>query len=291
VAAVPPSGWIEVPGSETYSTDNFLVMKYEAKNDGADNAVSQALGTPYVSINQTDSVAKCEAVSVGSTNAHLITNEEWMTIARNAEAQTSNWFGGSVGTNFMFSGHNDNGPSNALAASEDDSDGYSGTNDSALSCDGSYNNFSSGDDTTSGRACVGQKRTLTLSNDEVVWDFSGNVWEWVNDSITCADTTCTTDEMPYDSNPNSEWVEFPDLATYGSLTYNDIGPAGTNYDADESVGRIYTDNNAAHPSGNIHAFRRGGYWGFGAYAGPFTLFLNYAPSNSFQQQYRLSLRQ
>ena len=31
VAAVPPSGWVEVPGNATFSTTNFLAMKYEAK--------------------------------------------------------------------------------------------------------------------------------------------------------------------------------------------------------------------------------------------------------------------
>ncbi len=31
VAAVPPSGWVEVPGNATFGTSNFLAMKYEAK--------------------------------------------------------------------------------------------------------------------------------------------------------------------------------------------------------------------------------------------------------------------
>ena len=116
VAAVPPSGWVEVPGNATYSTTNFLAMKYEAKIQGMDSgsqtynssyvAESRATGTPWVNISQTNAIAECAALG---SSYHLISNNEWMTIARNAEAQGANWGSGVAGdtASYMFSGHND----------------------------------------------------------------------------------------------------------------------------------------------------------------------------------------
>ena len=313
-----PDGWVIAPGSSTYSTEDFLVSKYEIKcalnasptvgltapdtgyhtyNDsGAGGTactsansrqpVSITSGYPIAQISQTESIDRCSAIILNSTTsntAHLISNEEWMTIARDAEVQDSNWFGGTAGTNFMFMGHNDNGPALALVASTDN-DPYSGTGDSTIACDNHYTNFVIADETTSGRACVGQKRIQTLSNSSVIWDLSGNVYEWVNKSITCALDVCTSSEMPYAAVPASEWVEYASgvagfnvLATYGSLTWNDLGPLHTAYNSDYGIGRLYTDANAAAPSGTTHAFFRGGYWVDGAYAGAFTLHLSYAP--------------
>src|SRR5690606_16280895 len=98
---------------------DFLVMQYEAKYDctgdgvgdsaagcsalpdgsghgldwrdvtqTADNVVSTAVGAPIVHISRNQAVNMCP---LGS---HLISNDEWMTIARNAEQQTANWADG-----------------------------------------------------------------------------------------------------------------------------------------------------------------------------------------------------
>ena len=312
-----PQGFVHVPGDPLYGTSDFCVMKYEAKcaatsdpstgltspdtgyhtysnsttactSSNSKMVVSVASGYPIANISQTNAITYCS--NLGS-NYHLMTNEEWMTIARNAERLGANWYGSAPGTNFMFSGHNDNGPANvALVASTDDNAGYTGTGDSASACDGIFVNYVAGDDTTSGRACVGQRRTHYLSNGEVAWDFGGNVWEWVNDTIVCAATVCTVDEMPYGSSAAEEWVEYASgaagwggdvLATNGSLTYDDMRPSNSAWNSDGSVGRLYTDANDPYPSGAyIHAFLRGGTWGHGAYAGLFTLGLHTAPSGT-----------
>jgi len=274
-----PTGYIWVPGSAKYGTmPGFCVMKYEAKDVGS-VATSQAASTPWTSITQTAARAACRALGAGY---HLISENEWMTIADNAANTASNWFGGTVGTNFMYSGHNDNGPATKLAASTDD-DGYSGTNDSADSCDGVYNNFDVGDDTTSGRACVGQKRTFTLSNGNVIWDISGNVWEWTDAYIYDSDGT---HEMPL---PATGWLEYSAVTDYKGLNY--IRPQNTSWSATQSIGRIYADPNCAYSSveGNetcgvgdhyYHAFKRGGYWADGAGAGAFTLYLRTSPTGA-----------
>jgi len=275
-----PTGYIWVPGSAKYGTmPGFCVMKYEAKNVGG-VATSQSASTPWTSITQIAARSACRALGAGY---HLISEAEWMTIADNAANTGSNWFGGTVGTNFMYSGHNDNGPAARLAASTDD-DGYYGTNDSASACDGVYNNFVVGDDTITGRACAGQKRTYTLSNGNVIWDISGNVWEWTDAYIYDSDGT---KEMPL---PATGWLEYTAVTNYKGLNY--IRPQDTSWSATQSIGRIYTDSNCAYGSDGAggynetcgvydhyyHAFVRGGIWSGGSYAGPFTLGLDLSPS-------------
>src|SRR5665648_508893 len=153
-----PTGFIVVPGSSTYGTSDFCVMKYEAKNVSG-VATSQATGTPWVSITQTTSLSTATAACSG---CHLITEAEWMTLAQNVLSVASNWSSGSVGSGYIYSGHNDNSPANSLAADSNDNNGYSGTGNSSPS---------------------NQRRTLTLTNGEVIWDMAGNVDEWTSGTI------------------------------------------------------------------------------------------------------------
>ncbi|HQB50829.1 MAG TPA: prepilin-type N-terminal cleavage/methylation domain-containing protein, partial [bacterium] len=134
-----PDNWIRVPGNLLYGTHSFCVMKYEAKDDGSGNPVSKADGTPWVNITQLNAKAKCEAIG-----AHLITENEWLSIVRNLELQASNWTGGSIGSGQIPRGNSDS------SAAMDGSTELTGVN----------------------------KRTHTLSNGEVIWDLAGNVWEW-----------------------------------------------------------------------------------------------------------------
>ncbi|MEA3514679.1 MAG: SUMF1/EgtB/PvdO family nonheme iron enzyme [Nanoarchaeota archaeon] len=246
-----PANWVLVPGSATYSTSDFCVMKYEAKNVGG-NATSQADGTPWASITQTNAIAECASLGAGY---HLITNAEWMTIARNIEQQTANWADGVIGSTVGSGGLYRGNVGNLDSVGYDGDDPESGT----------------GRDT---------KAELALSNGGTIWDLSGNVWEWTDDTIVCAGASCTTEEMPYDSNPDSEWIEFTAINTYGLLSYDEIRPSNSNWNADYGVGRLYTDDNAANPTGNVHAFLRGGGSDAGANAGAFALLLSDAPSAS-----------
>lgn len=272
-----PTGYIGVPGNPIYQTDDFCIMKYEAKNVSS-IATSEAAGVPWTSINLTNATTACTALG---SNYHLMSNNEWMTIARNVEQVASNWYGGVVGTNFMYSGHNDGGPNASSAADSDDSSGYYGTNDSASSCDGVYTNYVVGDDTTNGRACVGQRRTLTLSNGEVIWDLAGNVWERTSYVINCAISACTSAEMPYDSTPGSEWVEYTNLVSYGMLSYDLMRPSTSTWNSTQGLGKAFTDVNDGNNGGGVlvtsHSVLRGGIWSDGANAGIFTSHLNLGP--------------
>ena len=85
----------------------------------------------------------CEVLGA---NYHLITDNEWLTIAHNIEMVSTNWNSSVVGTGFIYSGHNDNNPSNSLVADTNDSNDYYGTNDGVSSPgDGSFANFPSND--------------------------------------------------------------------------------------------------------------------------------------------------
>jgi len=219
-------GYIRVPGNATFGTSDFCVMQYEAKNVGG-VAVSQADTTPWVSITQTAAITACTAAG-----GHLITNNEWMTIARNIEQVASNWSGGSVGSGGIFRGNN----------GLDDDLGY----------DGDDPEFGTGRNT---------KARLTLSNGEQIWDLSGNVWEWTDD-------TCTQD-LWYNSGAYIEWTN-ANLADYEKPN---AGPAGA-YTATQGVGRYYGC------TANGNAFVRGGGWADTSTTGAFALLLFLAPASS-----------
>ncbi len=118
---------VQVPGNGTFGTGNFWVMQYDAKCvSTASNAplgvgydtgymtyannsypctsvsgkyvASAQSGYPMANIAQSGDGSHNDAVSYcQSIGAHLITNNEWQTIAWNAENVASNWSNGIVG--------------------------------------------------------------------------------------------------------------------------------------------------------------------------------------------------
>lgn len=242
-----PSGFIPVPGSGTYSTNDFCIMKYEAKNS-AGKAISTATGLPWDSITQIDAITTSTAACTG---CHLVTEAEWMTVAQNILSVPSNWSSGIVGSGYIFSGHNDGAPANALIADSNDSNGYVGETN------------------TGGN----QKRTLTLTNGQVVWDMTGNVWEWTSGQ--------TSGNQPgVIGNAYNTFIEWPNITTRGNLTVNPY-PNGTsllgasNWNSSNGIGQILSN-----PADNtLHGFLRGGYWNYTVNNGILTLSLVYVPGS------------
>ncbi|MDD5318107.1 MAG: carboxypeptidase regulatory-like domain-containing protein, partial [Candidatus ainarchaeum sp.] len=251
-------GWVLVPGNPEFGTDDFLVMKYEAKNVGG-VATSNYSGTPWVSINQTDAQAACEAVG-----AHLLSTAEAQTINRDVASVSSNWLSGSVGSGCMYGGHMecDGAPCNvAFNASSNDAEGWwNGTsnvhNEGVQNCP-----FTAAEDRGNET-----RRTFTLSNGQVVWDWSGNVWEWMNGSCQAGNGT----GYWYNSGGWVEWSN-SNLDDFERAT---LGPSVSSWTSSKGVGRYYGC------TANGNAFLRGGDLASGLSAGAFMLYLNYAPSSS-----------
>ena len=266
-----PSNWVKVPGNSTFGTSDFWVMKYDADCIQASNntpltapdtgyhtysntsqpcvgpnyyIASAPGGYPIANINQADSNTYCTSIG-----AHLITNNEWQTIAWNAQNVSSNWSSGTVGTGYIYSGHNDNAPAYVLTADSNDSNGYAGETN------------------TGGN----QRRTLTLSNGSVVWDVAGNVWQWTNDTITGAN-------QPTGATPGFAWREYTAITTWGSLTQAKAGPLNSSWNSSNGVGQIYSDGTASNAT--TYGFLRGGAWYYGGSAGVEALVLSDAPGSA-----------
>ena len=255
-----PENFVGVPSLEDYTTNSFCVMKYEAKNDGSDNVISQAASLPWVSISRDDSITKCQAM--GEAGYDLITNDEWQSIARNIENVASNWKNGTMGdAGGLSTGHLDDahtGPRGPRAASSEDN-----------------NACPEIDNTCDGNTWHSQRRTHTLSNGEVVWDIAGNVYEWVRD----------TNAVNYGSNTDISLVTNNTHATPGSLSggttmterkaKGQFGPSGnyTNLDSTPFGGLGYGELN-----GSAGGITRGGTNNI--FAGVFTVGLNSSASST-----------
>lgn len=181
-----PVGYVAVPGSSELNTNDFCVMKYEPKcADNTDlttglslpeidtgshtyngatltcttdvtnrTVVSVASGYPIGNVTKEMAVNYCNGIG-----EHLITNNEWMTITRNAEKVAnadlaySNWEGGAIGSGAMPRGVREGGE-----AQEAIEEKFIILHTSSE---------------------VEARRTLILSTGEKIWDLAGNVSEWV----------------------------------------------------------------------------------------------------------------
>lgn len=230
-----PIGYIQVPGNSGLGVSDFCVMQFEAKNDGAGNPTSQASGSPWVSINLTN--AKNECTSLGA-NYDLISNPEWMAIARNVESVAANWTGGAVGSGCLFRG-NVGGANNCTG-------GASGYN-------------ASGPDSGTSRSDNGTA-SLTLTNGREIWDLSGNVWEWVDWTLgggLGSTPSCASGAREFPA------VNCGPLSSNDYLPENPSGQTPANYDSSFGLGRFI--------GGSGGTVRRGGHWAVGGLAGAFTL--------------------
>ena len=279
-----PTGYIAVPGNSMYGTSEFCVMKYEAKAvaisaptvglttpdidnwGGVYNSItattavngraiaSVASGYPIIRVSQITAIDYCANQNTVSGGT-LITNAEWMTIARNIEAQLSNWTTGTaassaVGTGGLYRGHSDGtvSPRNSQAlAAGPDNDGYIGTGNSGFSI---------------------ERRTHTLSNGEIIWDLSGNEWEWTSSTIMGVD-------KPNYSTPG--WTNWSLINNFGTLGYDYYRPSNPSWDttigSNENIGQV----GIGSLTGGPFAFLRGGRFWDGIDGGIFALFLSADP--------------
>lgn len=268
VDLVCPLNFIVVPGSNTYGTSDFCVMKYEAKRVGATTVpISQAAGLPWVNIAQTGAIsATVYSPNVaGCTGCHLITEAEWLTIAQNVLSVPGNWSGGAVGSGYIYSGHNDNSPANALVADNNDNNGYANTG-----------NYSGDLSTSNGMAGNTQRRTLALTNGEVIWDFASNVYEWTQGTIAGNLQPGLSGEVAYTGKQwNNSSLLQNGLSNNAMPSFTGLSGA-SGWSSSQGIGQLYSN----HGETIAHAFLRGGCWFDGYYTGVLELYLVEVPGNT-----------
>ncbi len=280
--------WVLVPGNSAFGTGSFWVMKYEAKcaqsnvgltspdtgyhtysdsgtacvSANSRNIASVPDGYPIANISHTTAKTYCSSIG-----AHLLTNDEWMTIARNAEQVNSNWTASAVGSGALFSGHNDNASDDGAVAlpAGDDNNGYYKTANVSPS---------------------NQKRTWTLSNGSVVWDFPGNVWEHVQRSVNNTGDLTTAIDLPpcSDSVAGWGWCQFasggsPYVSSWtADVAQDKVGPSNASWYSDKGMGQVYTYKNGTDQATTV--FLRGAAWSHGSNAGAFALNLTWGAGNA-----------
>jgi hypothetical protein len=214
--------------------------------------VSTAAGYPVANISQTTAITAASSANFvyGCTSGcHLMTEAEWMTIAQNVLSVPSNWSSGTVGTGYIYSGHNDNSPATAIVADSSDANGYANTGN------------------TSGN----QRRTLMLTNGEVIWDLAANAWEWTSGQITGGQPTGM-----------ASWAYYQWTAVSGGTFAVNPYPSGMgisgagSWDSTNGIGHIYGLSSDV----SLRGLLRSGGWTDSAGTGVLTLRSDFAPSST-----------
>ena len=169
-----PDGYIGVPQLDSFTNENFCVMKYEAKvktekdlptptNRTLVKALALAKGFPIRGRGLTleDAIKYCRENGAGYD---LINNDKWQTIARNIEQEPVNWSKGDLKI----------GNENRLNIGN-----VSGVK------------INSDEDDINDKRWKLNKRSHKLTNTEYIWDLSGNLSEIVQNDITSLPATYT----------------------------------------------------------------------------------------------------
>lgn len=264
-------------------------MKYDAKCDNPDpkcvtregvyknnipgcscegnyHIVSTATGAPITFIPEISTNGPSAKNYCATIGAHLLTNPEWMTIAKNVAQVSSNWCdrngancGNKPGTvgKILANGHNDSRPYMALPAGSDDEPCFGTTTDSSNECGGA----------------TSQKRTLTLDNGGVIWDLAGNVWQWIDVTIARKDEPRSI--LAGLRGIKWVWAEFQTVPTS-----SDYSPTDPSWSSVQGVGRIYHYNSLGDTDSTLYTYIRGGNWRHGYDSGAFTIHMQPVPDKT-----------
>ncbi len=271
-----PIGYIPVDADPTLGLPAFCVMKYEAKcattiagttscssSTGAASAskiaVSTANGLPWLQISGNDAIIACQnlnAIHGVTTKYDILSNTEWIAIARSIELEPTNWTN-VAGVEKLNIGHTDSSPAGV--------------------CDGNQVNVQTNCSTVG--TDFHQKRTHTLLNNSEIWDMAGNVWELVDWVVEVPNSNFSIGP----SNCQNTWLEIqnqitncnPNLGSPSPSASSSASPVNINLDSSNNIGYIYGSDN-----GGQGAAHRGGSFNAGVFAGIFTLSLNYVPNGS-----------
>lgn len=199
------------------TADDFCVMQYEAKNIGG-VPTSQADLSPWTGTYPDEAKALCQSLG---EYFDLISNEEWLKVAKQVESVDRNWTGGLVGSGCLFRGNNNQPePWNPC--------GY-GFGDGSI-------------DFGSNRS---ERARFELPSGQSVYDLAGNVSEWVDWT-----KGGEMDRAPLDCAQVD--TQFPDINC--SLTAEQYSPSNANYTSAQGIGKFLGGQGG-------YATRGGANWG------------------------------
>jgi formylglycine-generating enzyme required for sulfatase activity len=281
-----PAGYVLVPEftlPDSEYVPSFCVMQHDARKlaNGIITADVTAFTTtgPMVNVTWRQAKALCS-----SADANLITEGQWLSISHQAVSVASNWSGGAVGSGTLARGWSAN-----------TAYGDTFTNTAVAPKNDATCLYNTGADTCGATGSVLYRRTLNLANGSVLWDISGNVWEWTDATLPAANR--------YSANGVNNWYAYSTAEggftaiTTASLPINKVPPSGWNatqgmgryYDAGTAITAAYCNvidtpsdcaGNAVGYTDPYAAFLRGGGWYPGASSGPFALALNEGRSST-----------
>ena len=192
-----PDEYVAIPRLDGFTKRDFCVMKYEASrefssssrgfsrsNDDNSNADEKAISKsgdgPWTEISQIQAQNKCRNNGLGY---RLIRNDEWQTIARHVEDEGQNWSSGkssSVANNFLNYGINYSRSSNSYRSSRNSREDYAN------------------------KDWEPNKRSHILPNGEEIWDMSGGVWEYIEETASSLGARDEDDEPIFDVDKNKD---------------------------------------------------------------------------------------
>ncbi|MFA5125375.1 MAG: hypothetical protein WC462_00025 [archaeon] len=251
---VCPSEYVLVPKNAYFDVNSFCVMKFNAKNVSG-VPTSQAADAPW-SLSVSSAYSTCATLGAGY---HLITNREWMTIARNIEDTNINDMDDDNGVQLAV-GHSDGG--GFLAATthpiisgcdlnntmENSSNAYVESSceirGNGVDDKGYYGTGNQWDTVYASGSGKSQLRVQVLSNKEIIWDLAGNTHDVVDlmedgTAIPTGDACTSSSDNSYYQNDGSNECTFQNgFAKTGAVDKKyEMGPSG-NYNRNNGVGLI-----------------------------------------------------
>ncbi|NRA63881.1 MAG: hypothetical protein HRU19_05325 [Pseudobacteriovorax sp.] len=228
-------------GDPTTNAPPFCVATYEMKQGADDKPVSQAAGRPWVAITKSDAMDRCADLGDGYS---LMTNDQWMAIARTIELNPENWSSGRVNEGSINRGHSDNSPAQSLQASVNRREACFET-----------------EQTCSHVAWDSQKRTHVLTFNHIIWDFAGNVHEHVDWQVDTSDK----------ASPQNAWTELNSTLPTQSMPAISYLPTNLDLNRSHGIGGYFPGRN--DQGGTV---QRGGSYGDNANTGIYALALDLA---------------
>jgi formylglycine-generating enzyme required for sulfatase activity len=223
-----PKKYFEVTADSDLGTSKFCVMSFEAKVANG-FTLSTHENPPVVNIPRdgaNGAIAKCE--SIGPYH-HLVSNAQWQALARYIANDSYNYWDYDNGGTGIPTGHSDNEPSSAQAASGDTGSGRecfnTGSNEEIDTANNSRR-------CKNGRSQEPQARYFDRDRTDL-WDFAGNAAEWVQDDFTHIGITSSDTYASQAAVGTNMFAPLEDYSAYNSGIYAGLGfikinaPAGT----------------------------------------------------------------